>query len=126
MATLSCQAQLHHICIVYHLCMLQLLRVPVVTRHAVLVSTADALVVICWKPVHVLSAGYTSGQDGAHEQSASKCTAAASPAHWQGSSRQPLQTRSDHDNAACLLPDCRLQHQGSGEALGQQSWGNSS
>ena len=76
--------------------------------------------------VYVSSAGYVNGQDSAHEQSASKRTAGPSPAHWQDSSRQPLQSRPDHDNVACLMSDYPLQHQGSGEMPRQQPLASSS
>ncbi|KAL3159660.1 hypothetical protein ABBQ38_010068 [Trebouxia sp. C0009 RCD-2024] len=64
-------------------------------------------------------AGYADEPGSVHEQPASKGSAGLSPAHWHGSSRQPLQVRPDHDNAALSLPDYPLRQTSSGETLRQ-------
>lgn len=68
--------------------------------------------------------GYTSRQDSAYEQSASRGSAGDGPAHWQGSSWQPLQIHSDDKIASSVLPEYSLRHQGSGETQRQQPVAN--
>ncbi|KAL3157637.1 hypothetical protein ABBQ32_012082 [Trebouxia sp. C0010 RCD-2024] len=65
-------------------------------------------------------AGYVNEPGSVQEQPASKGNAGVTPAHWLGSSRQPLQVRPDHDNAALSLPDYPHRHPSSGETLRQQ------
>ena len=107
--------------------MLQLLHVPDVACHAATVPVADALLRHCTGDlyVYVSSAGYTNGQDSASgRRPANNISAGDGPAHWQGSSWQPLQIHSDHRKTACLLPEYSLHPQVSGETQRQQPLAN--